>query len=173
MRNRIAFGAFVFCVVALLSSCSNSSLEKENEELQKQVEAQQAQIDKLNGESTAQEDDVTVFFAGKATLDDDITNSAYFSFDVTNNTDKPIKGIEGVATFNDMFDKEIMTMQCDLTGQTIQPGETAKFDQLSYSCNQYIDEEAKLYNTDYFDMKLVYQVKTIVFEDGSSKKIEQ
>lgn len=91
-----------------------------------------------------------------------------FVFDVTNNSDKDIKGIEGTLTICDLFGKEILTIGCDFTGHTIAPGETYRESKLSLECNQFRDEHNKLLNTDYSDLQFEYEISSIVFSDGTS-----
>ena len=91
-----------------------------------------------------------------------------FVFDVKNNSDKDIQGIEGTATFCDLFGKEIITMGCDFTGYTIKAGETYTESDLSFECNEFMDDHMKLYNTDYADMVMKYEITKIVFSDGTT-----
>ncbi len=95
-----------------------------------------------------------------------------FVFDVTNNSDKAIKGIEGTLTVNDLFDKEIISLGCDFTGYTIQPGETYRKEGLSYECNEFVNEDMQFYNTDFSDLKFSYEISNIVFDDGTSVQPE-
>lgn len=93
-----------------------------------------------------------------------------FVFDVTNNGEKDIKGIEGTLTVYDLFGKEIISMGCDFTGQTIASGETCRYSNLGIDCQVYEDEKMKLYNTDYGDLQFKYEASSIVFGDGTSVK---
>lgn len=88
-------------------------------------------------------------------------------FDITNNSDKAIKGIEGTLIVNDLFDKEIVKMGCDFTGQIIQPGATCRKTDLVYKCNEYSSNDMKYYNTDFSDLKFSYEISKIVYEDGT------
>lgn len=77
-----------------------------------------------------------VVVVDKTTTEKDIYNYRYsnyadFVFEVTNTSDKPIKGIEGVVTVYDLFGKEIKKFGCDFIGKTIAVGETAVYDDLS------------------------------------------
>ena len=95
-----------------------------------------------------------------------------FVFSITNNSEKDIKGVEGTALFNDIFGKEIITIGCDFTGHTIKSGETITISDLSLEVNQFIDSNTKLYNTDYSDLQFEYEVKSVVFTDGTTIKPE-
>ena len=93
---------------------------------------------------------------------------ATFVFDVTNNSDKAIKGVQGLLHISDMFGVKIMDVRCDFTGYTIQPGETHTDKDLSFEINQFMDDNMKLYNTAYSDLIFEYEPTAIVFTDGSS-----
>ncbi len=96
------------------------------------------------------------------------SNYVNFVFEVTNNSDKDIKGVEGVLTVNDLFGKEILSMGCDFLGQTIKPGDTYRESDLSFECNEFMDAHMKMYNTDFSDLQFVYEVESIVYSDGST-----
>ena len=96
------------------------------------------------------------------------SNYVNFVFDITNNSDKAIKGIEGKLTTSDLFGKEILTMGCDFTGHTIEPGDTYTEKGLSYECNEYRDTDMKLYNTAYSDLIFHYSISSIVYADGTT-----
>ena len=74
------------------------------------------------------------------------SNYVTFVFDLTNNSDKPIKGVQGVLHIMDLFGSSIMDVRCDFTGHTIQPGETYTNKDLSYEVNEFNDEDMKLYS---------------------------
>lgn len=96
------------------------------------------------------------------------SNYVTFVFDLTNNSDKPIKGVQGVLHIMDLFGSSIMDVRCDFTGHTIQPGETYTNKDLSYEVNEFNDEDMKLYSEDYSDLNFEYEPTTIVFSDGTS-----
>ncbi len=91
-----------------------------------------------------------------------------FTYELTNNSDKAIKGVQGVLHIKDLFGESIMDSGCDFTGYTIQPGETHVDDELSLKINPYIDYMTKVYNTDYSDLIFEYEPSMIVFTDGTS-----
>ncbi|MEJ3687507.1 tetratricopeptide repeat protein [Faecalibacterium sp. HTF-76H] len=91
-----------------------------------------------------------------------------FTYELTNNSDKAIKGVQGVLHIKDLFGDSIMDSGCDFTGYTIQPGETHVDDELSLEINPYIDYMTKVYNTNYSDLIFEYEPSMIVFADGTS-----
>lgn len=180
-----------FCLI-FLSACNNASggtsvpdvsenrvaeLEAENEHL-KSENAQlvqenatlKAKLEEKEKETVVQEDDVTVLLTNKSTSTDRLQQMYVdLVFSVTNNTDKEIKGVQGVAIFKDIFDVDIIKMNCDFTGKTIAPGATITVDDLSVDINQFMDDHLKLYNTAYDDLHFSYNVTAIVFTDGTTK----
>ena len=96
------------------------------------------------------------------------SNYVTFVFDLTNNSDKAIKGVQGILHINDLFGSSIMDVRCDFTGHTIQPHETYTNNDLSYDVNEFSDTDMKLYNEDYSDLNFEYEPTTIVFTDGTS-----
>ena len=96
------------------------------------------------------------------------SNYVTFVFELTNNSEKAIKGVQGVLHINDLFGASIMDVGCDFTGHTIQPGETYTNKDLTYEVNEFMDTDMKLYNEDYSDLNFEYEPTTIVFTDGTS-----
>lgn len=184
-------------LLSILTSCSNTAnvdidsednnlsyeeildrlntMTEERDALQKELDVLKAEMEEKSEEETIQESDVTVLVTDKSVTPEDIDNWIFsdyvnFTFSVTNNTEKDIQGIQGVLTVNDLFGEEIKSFGCDFTGQTIKPNETIINDSLSYECNSFVSEDNKLFNTDYKDLKFVYEVTQIVFTDGTVKK---
>ena len=79
-------------------------------------------------------------------------NYANFVFLITNNSDKTVVGVEGVLTVNDLFGKKILSMGCDFTGNTIDPGASYRESELSYECNQFIDDDMKSVSYTHLDV---------------------
>ena len=96
------------------------------------------------------------------------SNYATFVFELTNNSDKAIKGVQGVLHIKDLFGSSIMDVRCNFTGHTIQPGETYTNDELSYDVNEFSSTDMKLYNEDYSDLNFEYEPTAIAFTDGTS-----
>ncbi len=96
------------------------------------------------------------------------SNYVTFVFELTNNSDKAIKGVQGILHISDLFGSSIMDVRCDFTGHTIQPSETYTNKDLSYDVNEFIDTDMKLYSEDYSDLIFEYEPITIVFTDGTS-----
>lgn len=100
------------------------------------------------------------------------SNYVNFVFMITNNSDKEIRGIEGALIINDLFGKKIMRLNCDFTGLTIKPGETFTKNGMSFECNQFVDKDWKLYNTEYQDLEFIYEMSSVVFTDGTTIQVE-
>lgn len=95
-------------------------------------------------------------------------NRVEFSFDVTNCTDRAIRGIHGTLKIFDLFGEKILYTNCDFTGNTINPNSTITVDELGIDINEFMDSHTKLYNTDYSDLKFEYEITNIVYSDESN-----
>lgn len=119
-------------------------------------------------------DKVIVIVREKRSLDIDYDADRYsprvdFSFEVYNNTDKDIKGVQGKLIIKDLFGKEFTNGYMDFVGQTIKAKESEIFEYLGYDLNQFVDEHMKLFNTDYDDLIFEYKVTSIVYTDGTQE----
>lgn len=120
--------------------------------------------------SSIESKEVTVIVTNKEDLGKDYRAGRYslrceFSFDVTNNTDKDIKGIKGTLNCSDLFGEPIQSIGCDFTGKTIPAGETVKFSELGVDINEFLDQDIKLFNEEYEDLKFDYDISDIVYVD--------
>ncbi len=116
--------------------------------------------------------EVAVTVTGKSNLPTDLAAGRYsdrveLSFDITNNTDKNIKGVQGSLTVYDLFGEKIMKSDCDFTGNNVPSGESIAVNNLGMDINQFMEYHVKFYNTDFADLKFEYEVTNIVYEDGS------
>ncbi len=189
----------ILLAIMVLSACSNtqdsialqskvSEKDKIISDLQKELETAQnerdkaladysdikSQLDKTKKESEVQQGDVTVNVTDKINIPKNINNSIYsnnvnFHFSIKNNTDKDIKGIQGVLDIQDLFGVSILKMNCDLVGNTIKPNETVVNEDLGFDINQFMNDHVKVYTTDYSDLKFSYTINKIVFADGTIK----
>lgn len=151
------------------------AMTKERDSLKSELDTLKANIEEAEKETTVQDDDVTVLVTDKTVTPKNpdqwiFSNYVNFVFSITNNTAKDIQGIQGELNISDLFGAEIMTVGCDFTGETIAAGATITNDDLSFECNEFIDEHMKLYNEEYKDLKFTYVVKQIVFTDGTVKE---
>lgn len=95
-----------------------------------------------------------------------------FTFYVENQCDKEVKGVEGVLVIQDLFGSEILSINCDFTGQTIPVGGFANFSGLGLDINQFKESHVKLYSEKFEDLNFEYELKSIVYTDGTTKSFE-
>lgn len=123
----------------------------------------------VSSQSETKSDEVEVIVSNKTSLPENYRAGRYsprveFTFQIKNNTDKDIKGIQGVLTIMDLFGDEIEKLNCDFTGITVPAGGTAEKSGLGTDINQFIDSEVKLYNEEYDDLNFSYEVTSIVYK---------
>ena len=82
---------------------------------------------------------------------------------IKNKTSKAIRGIEGKILIYDMFGKELMKEQADITGQIIKSGETINYYFMFFS-NSLIPKEVTAFKSDFKDLKISYSVSKIVYK---------
>lgn len=165
-----------------------AELESENEDLKSQIEESSKQSADIETESISEShetvnneksndkfSDIRVQIIDKVNHEKDIHNGQYTPFvelvyQVTNNTDKEIKGIQGVLHINDMFDENILNMNFDLTSKSVPANQSITVNNFGLDINEFLDEHTKLYNTDYDKLIFKYEFSKVIFSDGS--KIE-
>lgn len=121
-----------------------------------------------------EDEPVNVNIVDKKNIPEDIYNGQYsprvqFVIEVSNNSDKDIKGVSGVLTIKDMFGKEILSSTCDFTGKPISVGSTVTFSDLGIDINEFMDDHIKLYNENYSDLIFEYKVESVVYSNGETK----
>lgn len=122
----------------------------------------------------AQESKVSVGVTDKQNLDVDYKAGRFsarveFTFEVSNFTEKDIKGVQGILTIKDLFDVEIISLGLDFTGQTIAAGSSVVFSDLGFDINEFMEDHVKVYNTDFDNLKFAYEVTAIVYSDGTTE----
>ncbi len=160
------------------------SLEQKVVELQRERDAALSEklelellIGELLEERRLEENDVTVAVIDKVNTPKNTDKwifSSYstFHFSITNHTEKDIKGIQGVLDIQDMFGETILRVKCDLTSDVVKAGETVMNKDLSLEINEFINDDVKVYNTEYENLIFIYDINQILFTDGTSKKNE-
>ncbi len=118
------------------------------------------------------DDEVVVSVTDKSNLPQDADAGRYSDrvelvFEVLNRTDRSVKGVQGKLTVYDLFGEIILAINCDFTGNSIPAGKSITVDDLGMEINQFMDEDVKFYNTDFDDLQFKYEVKNIVYEDGT------
>jgi len=121
------------------------------------------------------DDEVVVTVTGKTNLAENWDAGRYsdrveFAFLIENMTDRSIKGVQGTLTVKDLFGSDILSINCDFTGQTIPPNGSITMEDLGMDINEFMDTHVKLYNEDYSDLIFEYEVSNIVFSDGQSSQ---
>ena len=125
-------------------------------------------IDSFKDENEEAKDEVQISVLSKGIVLQDVSNGIYsdyvtFEFDVKNNSDRGIRGVQGILIVKDLFGEEILRMNCDFVGTAILPGKSYIEKDLTYEINKFMDSDMKLFNTDYKDLNFDYNVTSIVY----------
>ncbi len=125
-----------------------------------------------NSIDTNTNSNVQVEVTNKYNRDKDYSAGQYserveFSFRITNTGSKGIKGVQGTLIVKDLFQENLISIECDFTGNTISPNSYITVSDFGIDINQFMDNHLKLYNEKYEDLNFEYKVKTIVYTDSS------
>lgn len=94
---------------------------------------------------------------------------AVLSLAIANTGTRPIAGIKGRLLVRDLFDDEIVSLQFK-HDDPIAPGARATVERF-YEINPYIDEQARLYATEFTKLKVTWEPQTLLFPDGTKLEI--
>jgi len=89
------------------------------------------------------------------------------TFKFINNTDKDIKGVEGTITFYDIFDNKIS--ETGLGYDEGIPANESSVWKSGMNYNEFMEENVKLKNTELENLKYKWEVKTIIYSDGTKE----
>ena len=117
---------------------------------------------------------VTVKVTEKKNVPKDIYSGRYSDFisltvQATNNTQSSIRGVQGVLHVDDLFGENILSINWDLTGETIYSGQTVTYSGYGLDVNEFMDKHMKFYNTDFSDLQFRYEISKIVYGDGTTE----
>ena len=117
------------------------------------------------------EETVFVTVTDKANLPEDwdegrFSDRVLFTFQIENIGEQEIKGIQGILSIEDLFGKEILSMDCDFTGERIPAGGSVTVTGMGMDINQFMDEHIKLYQEDFSDLQFEYTINKVVFSDN-------
>jgi seryl-tRNA synthetase len=151
------------------------SLNKKQSELEYKNSELQQQIDNFRDEVALTNTDVVVTVIDKVNYPESWDVGRYspfvsFTFQVTNNTDKEIRGIQGTHVIKDMFGAEIMELKLDFTETPIPAKSSIIVKDMGFEVNRFTDSHVKVYQTDGQNLQFEYNVLTILFTDGTTKK---
>jgi hypothetical protein len=114
------------------------------------------------GENKVSLEDLTKGFNGRSYVPQ-IT----FNLKFANNTEKDIRGFEGVVTFSDIFDNEIQSVKFSYD-QGLQANYEVTIEK-AIDYNQFIDSDRKLKEIEDKNLKYKWRVTTILYDDGTKE----
>ena len=148
-----------------------ASVAKAKEELSKSL--QQGGVVKTDTQApNTQANKVSLEVTKKSFYEANYTDGTYqdqiqMNLKLTNETDKDIKGVEGVLTFYDIFDNKIKAISVGYDKSI--PAHQSKVWESGIDYNQFMDEDVKLKDTEFTNLKYKWEVKTIIYADGSKE----
>lgn len=116
---------------------------------------------------SAQPNKVTLAVLSKGFDSADFSSSITLKIQLTNITDKDIKGVQGTLVFKNIFGDEITSS--DISYDKGIPKNGTITWEIGRHYNQFMDSDTKLKNADLSDLKYDWQVKTIVYQDGTQE----
>lgn len=90
-----------------------------------------------------------------------------FSISITNNTNKTIRGVQGILDIQDVFGKSIIRLKADLLGISVDSGDNIIDNSMGLDINPFMDNHVKLYNLDLEDLIFEYTIEKVAFSDGT------
>lgn len=153
------------------------SLKKSNSEYQSEITKLKSELENKKAETVVSENDIELKVVEKKNIDEDWNSGRYsdfvnFKFEVKNNTDKDIKGVQGVLDIQDMFGVSILRLNLDFTDEVIPKNSSITVTDVGLEVNQFMDEHMELYNTKLASLLFEYEVSLILFTDGTQKSNE-
>jgi hypothetical protein len=143
--SAIIYGIFNFGGSTYSSEASN------RDEQPKEIAEEKVSLDKLT----------------KGFNDNYISPQITFNLTFANNTDKDIRGFEGIVTFFDVFDNEIEALRL-----SYDQGLQARYEvtlEKAVDYNQFRDASIKLKEIEEKNLKYKWKVTTILYDDGTKE----
>ena len=175
MKKIISIFMVVFMVVSFMAcSLGNDNITITNPNDLNTDQTDKTQQNNIQGTDEKNKyDGISVNVTGKTNLPVDYDKNRYserveFSFLITNNTSRSIKGIKGVLTIKDLFGSKIISLNCDFTGKTIGAKQSVSFDGIGIDINQFMDNHVKLYSEKYSDMSYEYEITNVIYTNDNA-----
>ena len=155
---------------------TTSSVKESNDKIEIASTEVDTVISSEETENKSEKDNIIVTASDKINYAQDVSNGRYQDFveivtTVQNNTDKDIKGIQGIYHIKDMFGEKIIDANFDITSEIIPVGQTVTINDYGFNINSFMEEQKKLFDTAYDSLIFEYEITQIIFTDGSTKKI--
>jgi len=103
---------------------------------------------------------------GKRVFEANYATHLGFNFIFTNHTDKDIKAVKGIAHFTDLFNTDITSINFTIE-KPIPAGQSVKNNDYSIELNQFNDVDNRLRSITMENLKMRFEVQSIIFRDGS------
>ncbi|WP_439366042.1 DUF2939 domain-containing protein [Bradyrhizobium sp. DASA03005] len=122
--------------------------------------------------ATVEPPQIAISMQAKRFKPTDVRNNEFeaaivFDLSIVNKSKKPIRAFDGLLTFTDLLDNEVLSTKLAIN-DPINDGSTYNWTgQIKY--NQFMDDHNRLKNEDLANLKTRFTVRKILFADGTSK----
>lgn len=175
--KKIALTGMILSIV--LVGCGNNQIQVppttvENSSIPVLTQEEVTTIEEnTQSESDTLKANILVTASDKISYDVDLSVDRYQEFveivtTVQNNTDKDIKGIQGIYHIKDMFGEKIIDANFDITSEVIPVGQTITIKDYGFNINDLIIEQKKLFDTAFDSLIFEYEITQVIFTDGTS-----
>jgi len=121
------------------------------------------QNNSANNKETPKENEIEIKILEKDFYKGDFSDQITMNLEFTNKTDRDVKGVEGVLSFYDIFDKKIKTIK--VAYDKMIPKNSVKTWETGVGYNQFMDEDIKLKDTELENINYKWSIDKIVYSD--------
>lgn len=182
--QRVIVGLLVVVMVLALSGCSGGS-DSALKDSAADEESQAEQTEDVDSASTADEeepqeeavpakpsaDEIIAVKILSGGLKNDQYGYPYLSFDYEYTAvglEKPARAIKGVLLLQDLFGETKVSVGATID-EGMQPGGTVLHEGYGWDYNEYMEDDKWAATTAVENMKAVFEVESIIYEDGTQE----
>lgn len=112
---------------------------------------------------------ITVEILNKRFQEKKYGHAIYFDLSfAASGLDKPARAIKGILLINDLFGEKIMGIKWNLD-KSFAPASIQVETGVGFDYNQFMNEHQRIKNSDISNIKVAFQVDSILYEDGTRK----
>ncbi|MFJ7954581.1 hypothetical protein ACIQZG_24075 [Lysinibacillus sp. NPDC096418] len=170
----VAVGTVFFAYSAYKDNVDKDKFVPASTNKDTEMEAELTKLDNEEVETKVKEksklnDSITIQLVEKTPRDSsyDADYILNFKLKITNHTDKDIKGFIGETYFYDMFGELLYTVDLKYEWDLIPANNSIDFNS-GFKLNNFNDNDVRLFNLPFENMKFDYKISSIIFNDGTT-----